>query len=656
MTSPEDLPLRNGEDSGNTDNGVARGRGQRTLKGDGYSANMKRLDDLNKDLAEFNKAKKFEDYMKSIHEAQVAGDDALLDELITQHEAEVQAEYEKAQEEKRAREQAYEQMSDEEKRQNYEQELAQSQAEYDANHPEGAENGDPAEAEAGKNEPVTLEETVKKHHMSKAAKITTIVAIATAIAGIGIGIGSLISGGSKTSDSKTPGGGFPSAPEPAPTTVTAPEAPEIPVAVGEKEKPKLKYDYSEWRDFTNKSSHDAYGADYSDCYNNPEKTTEGFLGEAEKMPEALASYKGAFFEDEQKELGIFDMTREELDNAMSDVNSEDSAVMQQKMLNALGKIFDDKENTKWAYNIENNKENSNYVIWEDENSDGVQTPDEMHLGYRIVSRHNAPQANLYRRDKNGNWVKMLDLNLYCGFQPNTPTGEKPDVPYVSEGEKAPTKDDNKKDKPTEGDDKKDNNKKDKPTEGDDKKEDKPTEDDNKGGETPTTSPTPEYPIITTPSEPPVTVLASKNEENFNRIAADTEKSHEEDLHIVDYTPFRDADVTKVEDITKEPTAENYEGTTPAIARNEKAEESEPVGRDHLWVSIPENETPPSPVGEKNDYGDNLGGANDQNARENPVESNQESQNQAGQNRIPDNELPGAGDQGTRDLLAELGIF
>ena len=214
---------------------------------------------------------------------------------------------------------------------------------------------------------------------------------------------------------------------------------------------------------------------------------------------------------------------------------------------------------------------------------------------------------------------------------------------------------NKKDNDKKDDDKKDDNKKDKPTEGDDKKEDKPAEDNDKGGETPTTSPTPEYPIITTPSEPPVTVLASKNEKNLNRIAADTEKSHEEDLHVVDYTPFRDADVTKVEEITKEPTAENYEGTSPAIARNEKTEESEPVGRD-LWVSIPENETPPSPVSEKNDYSDNLGGANDQNARENPVESNQESQNQAGQNRIPDNELPGAGEQGTRDLLAELGIF
>ena len=651
MTSPEDLPLRNGEDSGNTDDSVARRElGQKTLKGDSYSANMKRLDDLNKDLAEFNKAKKFEDYMKSIHEAQVAGDDALLDKLITQHEAELQAEYEKAQEEKRAREQAYEQMSDEEKRQNYEQELAQSQAEYDANHPEGAENGDPAGAEAGENEPVTVEETVKKHHMSKAAKRALVVGIATALATVGtIVVANIISGGSKSS-----GGDSPSAPEPTPTTVTAPEAPKIPVAEKHESIAKLstykgQFASEDGKDFNkNKNSNVSFGEALRSGLTEDEMKEE--LGGRMTQPAQLAATY--YYMQEKTSNPNFGVegakfnSSNELTDAM-----KNGPKLHQKVYDFITSTINDNKLSEDAVSGNFN----NYFMTSEFETGDIDTSRVEIVG--CTTKENGTKVYKLEyvwADEEGIHTDIFTFKERCGGQPLDEEDFTTTVRHIPEKETTsnPTDDTtNKKDN-----DKKDDDKKDKPTEGDDKKEDKPTEDNDKGGETPTTSPTPEYPIITTPSEPPVTVLASKNEKNLNRIAADTEKSHEEDLHVVDYTPFQDTDVTKVEEITKEPTAENYEGTSPAVARNEKAEGSEPVGRDHLWVSIPENETPPSPVGEKNDYGNDLGGANDQNARENPVESNQESQNQADQNRIPDNELPGAGEQGTRDLLAELGIF
>ena len=277
----------------------------------------------------------------------------------------------------------------------------------------------PKETESSETSAPIVAETTKKAKKNSALRTVFISATAIALAGaIGLGI---VGGHFKKTEST---------PTPTPTSSTYEEI----VATGEEDDLKLKYDYTEWADFEHKSSHNAYGTDYSDCYGDDEKTTAGFLQKAESMPEALASYKSIFFEDEQKELGIWDMTEKELEEYMSDEDSPEAAAMQQKLLDAIAVILNDKENTKWEYNYENEDENSYYVIWEDANSDGTQTPDEMHLGYSTVKRHNAPQANLYRRakDKDGNWVKVLDLNLYCGFQPNTPAGKKPNVPLIPE--------------------------------------------------------------------------------------------------------------------------------------------------------------------------------------------------------------------------------
>lgn len=320
--------------------------------------------------------------------------------------------------------------------------------------PEDPENpGNPEDQNSGEaSETPLVTETIKKAKKNRAFKIALAAAAAIAVAGIIIGVKSSNSGVSEKFATATKNS-VAGLENPVPTKVYSEQSTteELAKTIGEKEPLKLKYDYSEWSDFENKSSHNAYGADYSDCYGDSEKTTAEFLKEAEKMPEALASYENFFFEDEQKELGIADMGEGDLEEYMSDVNSEDAATMQQKMLDKMNEALADKENTRWGYEIENKDEKSRFVVWEDENSDGIITPDEMHLGYSVVSRRNAPQAILYRKDKDGNWSKRLDLNLYCGFQPNTPTDRTVDVPFIQEEETPPsddtTKEETKKEPP-----------------------------------------------------------------------------------------------------------------------------------------------------------------------------------------------------------------
>ena len=160
------------------------------------------------------------------------------------------------------------------------------------------------------------------------------------------------------------------------------------------------------------------------------------------MPEALASYRDIFTDDEQKELGIADMTAKELDNALSDTESPDSAKLQKNMLEKLTAIVNDEENTKLEFYKENDGEVSCYVIWEDDNNDGKQTPEEMHLGQSRVGRNGAPQVDILRRTSDGELKKHLDLNLYCRFQPNTET-ENPSLPYIPNEEPDPDSGDEK---------------------------------------------------------------------------------------------------------------------------------------------------------------------------------------------------------------------
>lgn len=463
-------------------------------------------------------------------------------------------------------------------------------------------------------------ETTKKAKNNHVFRNVLIAVTSIALAGA-IGIGLFTGPGGKKSES---------APAPAPTPAV-----EAVKDTGEKDELRLQYDYTEWADFGHKSSHNAYGTDYSDCYGDDEKTTAGFLQKAESMPEALASYKSIFFEDEQKELGIWDMTEKELEEYMSDENSPEAAAMQQKLLDAIAVTLNDKENTKWEYNYENEDENSYYVIWEDANSDGTQTPDEMHLGYSTVKRHNAPQANLYRRDKDGNWVKVLDLNLYCGFQPNTPTDTPPDVPLIPDEEPSvPVSSTPAPSLPVS------------PPSG-------PVPSKPASPPSPPVSPSP------APSAPPSSV-APKDPDNLTRIDKQIKEDIETDVHTGDIIITPTDDVTEVEEITEEPAAEDYHEPAPTIVKNEAAEEAEPIQGD-AETGVP------SQISPENDYSQDRGGANEANAPEEPVVADQEAQDKADAAEIPIDEAPGVDDIGGQDLndiggqdlndiLADLGIY
>lgn len=493
-------------------------------------------------------------------------------------------------------------------------------------------------------------ETTKKAKKNPALRNVLIAATSIALAGA-IGFGILSSTFGKKSESAP-------APAPAPAVETIEDT-------GEKDELRLQYDYTEWADFEHKSSHNAYGTDYSDCYGDDEKTTAGFLQKAESMPEALASYKSIFFEDEQKELGIWDMTEKELEEYMSDENSPEAAAMQRRLLDAIAVILNDKENTKWEYNLEDNAENSYYVIWEDENSDGIQTPDEMHLGYSVSARHHAPQANLYRRakDKNGDWVKVLDLNLYCGFQPNTPTDTPPDVPLIPDEEPSGAEGTGEEGTGSEsegtgeegtGSEGEDTGSEGTGSEGEDTgsegtgSEDTGSESEGTGTEGTGT----ENEGTGEEGTGTETVVTPKDEENLTRIDEQIEEDIETDVHTGDIIITPTEDVTEVEEITEEPAAEDYHEPAPVIVKNEAAEEAEPIQGD-AETGVP------SQISPENDYSEDRGGANEDNAPAQPVVADQEAQDKADAAEIPIDEAPGVDDIGGQDLddiLADLGIY
>ncbi len=199
----------------------------------------------------------------------------------------------------------------------------------------------------------------------------------------------------------------------------------------EKDQLRLSYDYTHWADFENKSSKNAYDYDYSDCFNDVEKTKTDWYEVAERTPEALSSYVYyAFTEDEKADLGIANMSPTEIDDLMSDPENPEAGAMQKKLLSALKNFINN--DAEFDYYYENDTEHSHYIYFVDENGDNVMTPDEMHLGYSTVKRNGAAQVDVYRT-VDGKRVKVLDLNLYCGFQPNF---EIPpvDIPFIPDEE------------------------------------------------------------------------------------------------------------------------------------------------------------------------------------------------------------------------------
>ena len=182
----------------------------------------------------------------------------------------------------------------------------------------------------------------------------------------------------------------------------------------------VRYNYSEYADRSNKVSLNAYGYDYSDQYNDRAATTGGIMHMAEQEPEALASYSYNIFTDnEKKELGIDGLSMTEIDDKF---DSEGGGELQKRLLKKLKAILENDENTRFDFYHENDTELTNYICFVDSNHDNIYTPDELHLSYDTKKRNNAPQVDIYRTitmtDGSAKEIKMLDLNMRCGYQPN----------------------------------------------------------------------------------------------------------------------------------------------------------------------------------------------------------------------------------------------
>lgn len=192
----------------------------------------------------------------------------------------------------------------------------------------------------------------------------------------------------------------------------------------------VRYDYYEYADIENKTSRNAYGYDKSEAYGDREATENAWMDMANKGPEYLASYATHVFTDEEKQsLGIADMSCSQLDDYLSDAENIDGGEKQRNIMAALDAVSRDKENTFYEFYHEEGVENTYYISFVDLNNDGTYSPDELKLGYTTKKRNGAPQVDVYRLIK-GEKVKVLDLNMECGMQPNDeqPPEDLPPIP------------------------------------------------------------------------------------------------------------------------------------------------------------------------------------------------------------------------------------
>lgn len=182
----------------------------------------------------------------------------------------------------------------------------------------------------------------------------------------------------------------------------------------------VTYDSSEYFDIDNKVSRNAYGYDQSSQSGDRGATVGGIMTKAKQLPEILASYAYNIFTNaEKQDLGIADLTMTQIDHKFDQAGGGE---LQQKLLDKLQSVLDDEKNTRLNFYNENGTERTNYVYAYDKNGDGVYTPDEFEIGYDTKKRDGAPQVDIYRIITNADGttkeVKMLDLNMRCGYQPN----------------------------------------------------------------------------------------------------------------------------------------------------------------------------------------------------------------------------------------------
>lgn len=155
---------------------------------------------------------------------------------------------------------------------------------------------------------------------------------------------------------------------------------------------------------------------------------------------------------------------------------------------------------------------------------------------------------------------------------------------------------------------------------------------------PTPTPPTPTPPTPTPTPTPVETIQPKDEDNMIRIDDQILEDIAEDIGTgkvtVDQTP---SSVVEQTPITERPSGDAFEGTAPTIVENEAAGGAEAV----------------TPSGE-NDYSQNLGGANAENAATNPVAENPTGQAAADAAETPISELPTSGDA-LNDALSGFGF-
>ena len=403
----------------------------------------------------------------------------------------------------------------------------------------------------------------------------------------------------------------------------------------------VSYDYHEYADRDNKVSYNAFGYDYSDQYENREKTTEGILHMASTEPEALAAYAyNALTDDEKAELGIKGLTMSQIDDKFDEAGG---GALQKSILEKFSSILKDKT-TRFDFYLENDTEQTNYIYFVDKNGDGVMTPDELHIAYDTKKRDNAPQVDIYRTLTNADGttkeVKVLDLNMRCGYQPNYEVAPK-GVQKVGENKKTDEKTDEisggggittPDDNPSTPD------KPDKPD-----KPDNPTPPNPPDPPTPPTPPTPPDPPVPpvppTPRTPPEPEKpAPKDGENLERIDDQILDDIADDIGTGEVIVTPNPGVSD-EDLTEKPSGDDYQGTEAETKQNEASEQAEQVQQQ---------------VSEENDYSEDRGGANEGNANEHPVQPNDEGQSRADEGEKSESETPHTSEE-AKDTLSDLGI-
>jgi len=146
-------------------------------------------------------------------------------------------------------------------------------------------------------------------------------------------------------------------------------------------------------------------------------------------------------------------------------------------------------------------------------------------------------------------------------------------------------------------------------------------------------------------------IQEKDAENLKRIDNNIEEKIEDNVNTDDFDPGHTEDVTKEEQPTEKPSSEEY--TNPGTNTEPQIVERQPEVNPNTGQQE-QPATPVTPTNPENNYSQDLGGANQDNANPNQVVANPEGQAQSDAGEIPINEAPTGGAE-LDNILSDLGI-